>query len=30
MQKIVEMLTRRFYLMWVAGLALSLAGPGSA
>ena len=27
MQKIVEMLTRRFYLMWVAGLMLSLAVP---
>lgn len=28
MQKIVEKLTRRFYLMWVAALALSLAAPG--
>jgi thiol-disulfide isomerase/thioredoxin len=28
MQKIVEMLTRRFYLMSVAGLMLSLAVPG--
>lgn len=28
MQKIVEKLTRRFYLMWVAALAVSLAAPG--
>jgi thiol-disulfide isomerase/thioredoxin len=28
MQKIVEMLTRRFYLMWVAGLMLSVVAPG--
>jgi thiol-disulfide isomerase/thioredoxin len=28
MLKKVEMLTRRFYLMWVFGLMLSLAAPG--